>query len=166
MKKILALILATVTLLGTMVMLTSCGDPKVDVNMKMSKIEEALEEEDYTVSTSKTSAPGVKQSLYAYNEDGDRLNIIWYEDVDLAKLTLEEYKLEAEYEKKEAKLEIKALKKYLDLYEDELDDDELEDMEEELEEAEEALEEGDYCYGRKGNVVWYGTADAIEASRG
>ena len=166
MKKILALVLAAVTLLGTMVMLTSCGDPKVDVNMKMSKIEEALEDEDYSVSTAKKPSPGIKQTLYASNEDGDKLTIIWYEEVALAKLALEEYKLEAEYEKKEAKLEIKALKKYLDLYEDELDDDELEELEAELEEYEEALEEDGYCYGRKGNVVWYGTAEAIEASRG
>lgn len=171
MKKILAIVLSAVMLMGAMLTLTSCdlfgGGPKPDVKMSMKKMAAALEDEDYEVQTQKEPSPGVKQALYARNEDGDYLYITWYEDAALAKLEYEQMKLQDEYDEKEAKLELKAMKKYLDLYEKDLEDEVLEEYEEELEEAEEALEEDDdYCFGRKGNVTWKGTKSAVEDSKG
>ena len=168
MKKILAVVLAAVMLMSVMLTLTSCSlfGPKPDVKMSMKKIAKALEDEDYLVSTEKEPDVMIKQYLSAYTED-DSLQIIWFEDTAMAKLYYKELKMDLDHKIESAKLEIKAGEKYLDLYDSDLDDDDAEEREEELEEMEEELEEiKNICIGRKGNVVWKGTKNAIEDSKG
>ena len=164
MKKFLTLMLAVLMLVGSVVVLSSCGaKPKLN----LEKAEEALKDNDYMVSYSDdVDEAGVEESLYAYKE-GNSLVIIKFAKSSTAKLYYQQMKMEQEYEIKSLEFEIKAAKHMLDKYEKELDSDEIDELEDEIKELEKELEEyeEDSVIGRSGKYVWYGTAKAVKDSK-
>ena len=167
MKKILAMALAVVMLMGCVLTFASCGTrPELDID----DAEDNLKEEDYIVSVNDDpSDPMYKATLYASNGD-DSLSIYWFDSASVAKLYYQSIKLAEKQQKEELELEIKTLKKVIKLYEDEYKSSELDNLEDELKDLEKKLKDlksgKDYVYGRSGKVVWYGTKDAIKDSKG
>lgn len=161
--------LALIMLMGCVLTFASCSfgpKPELDID----DAEEALEDENYSVSVNDDpSDPMYEATLSASNED-DYLRIVWFENASVAKLYYKSLKLEREQEIESLKLEIKTLKKVIKLYEDDYKSDELDELEDELKDLEKELDElksnKEYAYGRSGKVVWYGTKDAVEDSKG
>ena len=186
MKKFLSLLLATVLLVACLAF-TGCSLLGAKPELDLETAAENLEDADYFVSFSDDEEDldvNVEAKLYAYEEDGENyISIVTYKDSKSAKLAYQEIKLELEYEKESYnrrvdsyELQIKNINNMMDKYEDELDDEDMIDYYEDmLEEVEDALEEykeeyaeekENYVYGRKGNTVWAGTKDALEATKG
>lgn len=164
MKKFLTLMLAVLMLVGSVVVLSSCGaKPKLN----LEKAEEALKDNDYMVSYSDdVDEAGMEEALYAYKGDNS-LVIIKYAKSSTAKLYYQKMKMELDNEIEALELEIKMAKHMLDKYEKDLDSDEIDELEDEIKELEKELEEyeEDYVVGRSGKYVWYGTAKAVKDSK-
>ena len=164
MKKFLTLMLAVLMLVGSVVVLSSCGaKPKLN----LEKAEEALKDNDYMVSYSDdVDEAGMEEALYAYKDDNS-LVIIKYAKSSTAKLYYQQMKMELDNEIAALELDIKMAKHMLDKYEKDLDSDEIDELEDEIKELEKELEEyeEDYVVGRSGKYVWYGTAKAVKDSK-
>lgn len=137
--------------------------------LNIDDAKDALEDADYSVSYTDDEddlAIGVKERLYAYNDD-DYISIVVYEDAAYAKKQYEAAKIEFEAEIDLIKNSISILEYQLNHYEDDLSSDEIDDIEDEIKELEERLEEYDeeIVHGRSGNIVWYGTKNAAEDSK-
>lgn len=160
MKRILAAILLVVLAFSSVILLSSCGaKPELD----LEEAKDNLEDEKYTVYYDDDAEGGVEESLYASNKD-DFLSVTVYTDAKYAKLQYEELKMEMKQEKENAKLKIKILEYELEEYSKDIDKDE---WKEEIKEYEEELEQmEEIVIGRSGKTVWYGTKDAIKASKG
>ena len=168
MKRIFVAVLALAMVLGSILMLASCGQKPLLI---LEKAEDHLEDEDYSVSYAKRDlGTGVEAYLQAYSDRGnDHLTIIKFEKSSTAKIYYEEIKLEREQELATAELELEYLQKLLKLYEDDLKKSEVhayEDMIDDLEdEIEELKSDEEYVFGRSGKYVWYGTPDALKDSK-
>ena len=163
MKKFLAAILMLIMVLS---MVSCVARPEMD----LEEAKDNLEDEDYRVSYTDDEDDldaGYEEMLMA-SKDDDYLYVVKFGDVKSAKLAYEELKLEREAEIDETKLEIKKIEHLLKKYERDLDSDEIDEYEDELKELEDKLDDmkKEFVYGRSGKVVWYGTADAIDASKG
>ena len=185
MKKFLSMLLATVLLVACLAF-TGCSLFGAKPELDLETAAENLEDADYVVSFSDDEDEldiNVEAQLEAYDEDHENyIYITTYKDSKSAKIAYQAIKLEKNYEKDSYnrridsyELEIKNIKNMLEKYEDELDDEDMLDYYEDmLEEAEDALEERkeeyaeekeNYVYGRKGNTIWIGTKDALEATK-
>lgn len=166
--------------------LTACFGPKPELDLE--NVEDALED-DYSVRYTDDEdylGPNVVAQLQAYEEDVDDdeyANFLYmqeFKDSKSAKLAVKLIELQIEQQIDNVKVEIEAvelqiktityvLEEYEDDMEDEMVDeyeDELDDLEDELEDLQEKLEHyKTISVGRKGNVAWYGTEEAIEASK-
>ena len=101
MKKIISSVLVCVLLIGTMLVLASCGGPNSDPK----KAEAALKDAGYVVVLNDGSAlgglgglalpDGVEATIFA-TKDGEYLAISYYEDADALKDAWDEAKEEAE----------------------------------------------------------------------
>ena len=95
MKKIISSVLVCVLLIGTMLVLASCGGPNADPK----KAEAALKDEGYTVVLNDGSAlgglgglalpDGVEATLVAY-KDGEYIAVSYYDDKDALNKAWEE----------------------------------------------------------------------------
>ena len=171
MKKIIVTLLAAAMLLSCVFVLASCGGGQgAKPELDLEEAAENLEDNDYMVNYSDDEDENynIAEQLYAYNEDGEYLNIVVYKDSKSANIALDSFKAEAEYEKAMIKLQIKYLENILNKYEDDFEDDEeAESIEEEIEELEKELEEfeEEFCYGKSGKTVWKGTKKAVKDSK-
>lgn len=169
MKKIVSLILALVMALGCTLALTSCGDsPELDFN----KAKLNLEALDYFVTVYENEDVlreeyiGANKALYAKKDD-EKLYIAEFENSSSAKLYVEKYELELERKIEYAELEIEYYEHLLDEYAGQLDSEDIDDYNDEIKELKKDLEEYENeVVGRSGNIAWYGTKAAVEASRG
>ena len=173
MKKWLSAILCIVTVLMCVLVFASCAaKPELDLETAA----ENLEDEDYNVQYSDDEDEldvNVAERLTASKSNGDDyddyeyIQITVYKDVKSAKAMYEMLKLQQEVSKKSMKNEIEQLKNKLATYEDDLENEDIDDIEDEIEELEESLERlEEIVYGRSGKTVWYGTKDAIDATKG
>ncbi len=146
--------------------LASCGaTPKFD----LEKAAENLERRDYRVyyeDDYDEDEPYYKESLYA-SKSGESVSIMKFNDLRTAKLYYKALKLEHESGIKELKLQIRALQWEKLRYAGKLDSDQKEDLQEEIDELKDELEEAkkEVSYGRIGNIVWYGTEEAIKDTK-
>ena len=163
MKKFLALLLVLVMTFA----LASCSlfsKPELDLD----DAQDNLEDEDYSVryeDDEDNLGAGVEEYLSAYDDKDNYLRITVYASAKLAKLDYKARKLQIDTQIKETKLEIQQIEYLLENYKKDLDDpsdykDQLKDLEKELEQLEEMV------VGKSGKTVWYGTKDAINASKG
>ena len=166
MKRILAAILLVVLVFSSVIVLSSCG-AKPKLNLEVAK--ENLEEEGYSVSYDDDSSTlGVKETLSARESNGENeINVVVCTTVKYAKLKYEELKMQLNNSKENYKLQIKTLKYKLRAFSKDLSSSEKEAYEESIERYEENLKEmNDIVIGRSGKTVWYGTKDAIKATKG
>lgn len=166
-------ILVVLCLFMFLFVLSSCNEkPKLDFN----KAKENLEDEGYLITyvdNSEFLEINEKKSLYGYVDeeygyvDEEFIIITEFRDLKSARLFLKY--LESEYDKttESLKAELNMYKHTLNKYDKELTSEEMDDLKEEIRELEEELEEyeEDYKCGRSGKIVWYGTEDAIEATK-
>ena len=167
MKKLLAMALALVMLMGCVLAFASCGSkPETDID----DAEDNLKDEGYSVSANDDPSDPMYKATLTASKDDEYLRIVWFDSAAVAKLYYQSLQLEEKYEKEELELQIKTLKKVIKLYDDEYKSDELDELEDELKDLEKELKDlkkGDsYVYGRSGKMVWYGTKDAIKDSKG
>ena len=110
---------------------------------------------------------GASEVLFAQGNDSDSnmaLFIIVYESAELARINYKLYKNTIDYEKNEIELEIDLLTYEIDNFD--LSPSEKEYYSENVKELEEKLEEAEnVVVGIKGNILWYGTKEAVKASR-
>lgn len=169
MKKILSRLFLMVTFLGFTVALVGCGaKPELDFD----EAKKNLEAKDYFVAVNDKEElleVNVVKTLHAHSlENNDyRLYMTEYADKKSAKLAYEEIKAEYETAIEALKREIKEYENILKKYEDKLDSDEIDHYEDEIKDLEKELEElkEDSAYGRSGKVVWYGSVEAVEATK-
>lgn len=170
MKKLLAVLLVLTMLVGTLA-LTSCGaKPELDLD----DAKDALEDAEYTVmveddkDTLKEMIPGLVEMLSARDKDGDNTIYIYvFDNAKTAKLFYQQMTVSRDQEIEEKELMIKFYEHILDTYENDLSSDEISEYEDELKELKKDLEESkdEFCYGRSGKTVWYGTEKAVEATK-
>lgn len=173
MKRIIVTLLAAAMLLSCVFVLASCGGgqgPKPELDLE--EAEKNLDKEDYMVSFSDDKddfedTPWIEARLSASN-DGDFLYIVVYNDSKMADLAFEEIKAEIANEIDAMKRTIKEYERILSKFEDDLDSDDVDDYEDKIKEIEKELEEyeDEYCYGKSGKTIWYGTKTAVEDSKG
>lgn len=169
MKKIISLLLALVMAVGCMLAVTSCGaEPELDfavaeANLKLagysvnSRVFEDDVERVKTLSASKEISDDVKETIV----------ITEYADATLAKLALEQQELGFEMEKKAIELYVEYYEHLIDEYASSYSAEKLADMKEKLNDYKVDLEMAEnYVFGRSGNIVYYGTKAAIEATKG
>ena len=164
-RKIVSLLALTLIMLMAILMSSCTPVPPKDLD----KIEDALEDEDYTVYYSDDEdelGVGITEQLYATNDD-DTLAIIKFETTKLANLYYEELKLSNDQKIENLKLEIKKTKYILKHFEDDLTNDEIDSYEDQLKDLEKKLEKSksEYVIGKSGKTIWYGNVDAIKDSR-
>ena len=100
------------------------------------------------------------------SEDDNMLLIAVFESNELAKIYYKQMKNQLDAMIKNTKLQIQLLEYKLE-NSDDLTDDEIEDFKEEIEDYKEDLKEyRNYVIGREGDTFWYGTKDAVKASKG
>ncbi len=168
MKKIISLLLALVMAVGCMLAVTSCGaEPELDfvvaeANLKLagysvnSRVFEDDVERVKTLSASKE-----------INDIEDTIVITEYTDSTLAKLALEKQELSFEMEKQAIELYIEYYEHLIDEYASSYSAEKLADLKEKLNDYKVNLEMAEnYVIGRSGNIVYYGTKAAIEATKG
>ena len=193
MKKIIVTLLAAAMLLSCTLAFSACSlfnpQPETDLEEAMENLEDADYEVDYEEEVDEV---GISEQLSAFNEDGDRITIIVFEDKKLAELEYDKYKLTEKmedemekaaekdakkhgedynqslvvekYEEKSDKLAYEYAKHMLDKYDDELSDEEIENYEDIVDRY--ANGEPEIIFGKSGKVFWYGTKQAIEDSKG
>ena len=167
MKKNLLKVFFVACLMVLTLTLASCGaTPKFD----LEKAAENLERRDYWVNYEEDyddeDEPQIKEYLSAH--DGDQsITIIKFNDLRSAKLYYKIMKIEYEAELKELKLGLKAYRWAKIRYAGKLDSDQKEDLQEEIDELKDELEEGkkEITFGRIGNIVWYGSEEAIKDTK-
>ena len=178
MKKMTLKLTALAILVCNLFLLSSCGLFVKKPNFDLADAEDNLKDEDYSVvylDDEDSLGIGIVEMLRA-SKDDDMVYVCVYEKQKLADLAYEEYKLQYEAEVDSYELQIKEYKYMIKAYADELEDKDgsgdydnmLEQYEEKLEDLEEELEElkENYVFGKKGKTVWYGTKDAIDATKG
>ena len=168
MKKILAAALALLMVLGSVLLLASCGPKPLLI---LEKAEDNLRDEDYTVFYQKSDIDtGVAAYLEASSYRGDdRLTIVKFEKSSTAKLYYEELELEHAHSLETKELRLEYLKKLLKTYEHDLKNNEIEEYEDQIKDLEDEIDDmknnKDYVFGRSGKYVWYGTPDALKDSK-
>ena len=168
MKKIITAILALAMIISCVAVFASCGGPKpkldldkAEANLKAAKYSVTHNDDADSLSAEK------KETLYAYDDDDNYINIYVFNDKKSAKLYYESLELDLEASIDETKLEIKYIKNMIKKYSDDLNSITIKAYEEELKELEEELEElKDIVIGRSGKTVWAGTKEAIKATKG
>lgn len=174
MKRILAIAMALLMLLCSILTFASCGSkshgetPELELEDAADNLEDNDYQVDYIDDEDDLSVE-VEAKLVAENFKGDRITITLYKDTSMAKLAYEKLELEHKQEIEELELQIKNYEHLIKTYDDDLKSSEihlLEDMIEELEEKIEDLENYDNeTFGRDGKYVWYGTPDAVEDTK-
>ncbi len=168
MSKFFKISVAVLLLICSLLSFCSCASrPLLD----LKEAAENLEDEGYVVTyndDAEDSDPSEQEYLYAYGDSDDRLVITVFTHSRMATLRYESLKMSYENNIDSIKLQIETLKYEIKKYGDDLDDDELDELEDELDELEDELEyyKEDYCIGKSGKTVWYGTKDAIKDSKG
>lgn len=173
MKKFLALILASVMILGSMLAFTSCKEKAPALNYDDAK--EALEDAGYSFyeDEEESEDPVYEAKLQAFrheDEESDRLEIYWFENEAVAKLYYKGIKMEKEQQIEQIEFEIKFLKKCKKEHKNDYRSTEMEELDDEIKELKNELKiiknDKEVSFGIDGNVVWKGTNTAIEDSRG
>ena len=172
MKKILSLLLALVMLVTCFMALSACA-PRPYLK-DLEEAAENLKDAKYDVYYSdkedelkKWYGFGVVEALDADDADDNELVVVVFETSKLARLHYEEKKLAMEYSKDSLEQNIKKVKHILKKYGDDLKSAEEDYYKELLEQYEEQLDMlKDVVIGISGKTVWYGTKDAIKASKG
>lgn len=169
MKKIFSLILVLVMATSCLLALTSCGDePELDLtiaeaNLTVNGYSVNIYDEDLSVN--------VARYLYAGKEITDDvreyLYIYEYKDSKSAELALEMRELEWEEEKEAEEYMIEWLEYCLENFASELDADDIANYNKRIANYRlEIAEIEELVCGRSGNIFWYGTKAAVEASKG
>lgn len=159
MKKILSLLLVLVTMLAVCTSLVACSGPKPTLDI--DRAQQNLERNGYDVYVRDGEDLGglvgaaIEARLSAHDEDDNEIYIYEFKDEKAAKLYYNDVKIY--YGKNSA--EYKFYKRYLKKYGDDMTRDERKDVAEYIEELEE------YVCGRSGKYVWYGTKDAVNATK-
>ena len=159
MKKILSLLLVLVTMLAVCSSLVACGGAKPNLDFDSAK--QNLEENGYSAHVEDGEEYGgyrgaaTEQRLFAYDKDDNYIYIYEFKDEKAAKLYYNDAKIY--YGKNSA--EYKFYKYYLKKYGDDMTSDERKDVADYIEELE------NYVVGRSGKYVWYGTKDAVNATK-
>ena len=166
MKRIFATVLALLMVLGSIMMLASCGTkPKLN----LEKAEENLDDADSIVQYEDDEDElsfTMEEKLEAYDGDNS-ITIIKYKKASTAKLEYAELKQEYDSQVKYYENRIKYYKHIIEAYEDDLKSSEIDDYEDRLKDAEDSLEEleEEAAFGRSGKYVWYGTMDALKDTK-
>lgn len=162
-------ILALLMIVSMIFVFTACSaKPELDFDDAKKNLEEA----GYTVviyDDKDELDVGEAEKLMAYSEDGDDfIYITKYQNAKYAKLVYEMAKHIYDTGIEEIELEIEQIEYILDKFDMDLTSSEIDKYEDELKELYADLEEAkqENAFGRKGKVVWVGTAKAIEKSKG
>ena len=168
LTRALLLLLITCTLVLT---LSSCALFKPKPKTDLTKAAANLEACGYTVTLSTTdNGVGIVKRLYASKVVGDKteyISMTEWETAKLAKFDHKENKLEYEEELEYGELGLEYAEYMVKKYSHKLTSDELDNYKEALNEGEKEMKEfkEDYSFGRKGKVTWYGTKNAIKATK-
>ena len=168
MKKFIAVLLVLAVLAGAAYYVVNFVINKPNMS-DLDALKEKLEKADYMVSYTENgeSGDGIIEYFMATNEESeDALVIMVFDDKEYAKLYYRELKIRLDYTMKSLELQIDQYEYMLEKDED-LSESEIERYEKYIEDAEEDLEHyKDIILVRQGDTIWYGTKDAIKASRG
>ncbi|MBE6586446.1 MAG: hypothetical protein E7645_08035 [Ruminococcaceae bacterium] len=166
MKKNIIKLLAVILMLCCVLPLASCDQQKPPLDI--DAVEENLKAAGYEVHiTVDGQTAGIKESLYAVDGNGNTLSLIVCEKASSAKLYFEIIMLGHEQELEELQYNIQRYRHLLKIHEEEGSEEPLKAMEKNLAQAESDLEKKkkEASIGRSGNVVWFGTKDAVETSK-
>ena len=167
-KSILAAILAAMMLLA----LTSCSllSPKPETDFSDAK--KALEAAGYTVSVSETNSgdidqKGIVKVLYAYSDDHeDYIYIFLCETAATAKYCKKLYNNLFDENNKYIKARLDYQEHLLKKYGDDMTDEERNEIRSSIKSSEQRLENSKkQSVGSSGKVFWYGTKDAVKATK-
>ena len=164
MKRFFKSLVAILIILSTLLAITSCARP----NMDLEDAEEALKDEGYSVTYNDDPGdPSMAEYLRA-SKDEDSIYIYVFETAKAANLYYESIKTYREYQIESLKLQIKTIKYELRAFEDDMKSEEIDALEDQLKELEKELKEykNDYVIGKWGKTVWSGTKDALKDSKG
>lgn len=164
MKRFFKSLVAILIILSTLLAITSCARP----NMDLEDAEEALKDEGYSVTyNDDPSSLGQEEYLRA-SKDDDYIYVYVFETVKAANLYYESLKMSREYTIEALKHQIKTIKYQLRAFEDDMKSEEIDELEDELKDLEKQLKEykNDSVIGKWGKTVWSGTKDALKDSKG
>ena len=168
MKKLLAELFTGLLAVVCLFTICACAPaPTLDIN----EAKKTLEENGYEVSVTDEDfyeyEYAMEKMLSAYHEDyDDGIYIYEFKDKGMAKKYYEEKKASFDLELKELKALIETKEYYLKEYSDKISSDEIDEIEDSIKECKNDLEEAEeIVFGHNGNFVWYGTKDAIEATK-
>ena len=172
MKNALKKLLATALVMLMLATFCSCSlfTPKPETDFSDAK--KALENAGYTATVGLSDYDAdyaIKNKLYASKDAGDYeyIYIIEFKDSTTAKKYYKRMQMSDKIDIMEEETEIDFYKHILKKYKKDLTSSEIEDLEEDIEDWKEDLKEykKEYVSGRSGNFVWYGTKNAIEATK-
>lgn len=165
MKKFWAKLISGLLAVACLLSISACA-PVLNID----KAKKALEGNGYVVEVSDEYSyygEAVEKVLYARHEDYDEyLYMLEFNDATMANKYYQEQKVSYDMEIKELKKIIEAREYYLKKYKDKIYSDEITEWEDEIKECKEELEYAkELVVGRSGKFVWYGTKDAVNATK-
>ena len=164
MKRFFKSLVAILIILSTLLAITSCARPTMD----LEDAEEALKDEGYSVSYNDDPSDHDKAEYLRASKDDDYIQVYVFETVKAANLYYESLKMSREFEIDSLKHQIKTIKYKLRAFEDDMKSEEIDALEDQLKELEKDLKEmkEDVVIGKWGKTVWVGTKDALKDSKG
>ncbi|MBE5739792.1 MAG: hypothetical protein E7349_02925 [Clostridiales bacterium] len=165
------------TLLSCLLMIIStlsicCCAPKPALDIDDAK--DALEDADYDVEfitnpdTDEVEfAESIDKYLTAEGENDEYICMILFDSATMAKKYYNTLLYSVESEIKQMEANIKACEYYLKKYDEKIKSDERDEIEDWIKEDKKDIEkyEEEYCIGRSGKLVWYGSIDAIKDTK-
>ena len=170
MKKIFSLLLAVVMVVGCMLTVTSCGaEPELEFTVAEAHLKLAgySVQTAYTPEQAKEFGLGIVKGISARNSDTDDFLMIGeFDSSSTAKLFVEEYEMNIKHKIEQYEISIESYEHMLEEYGSQLSSSELQQYNESLANARKSLATYESAIvGRSGNIAWYGTEAAIEASK-
>lgn len=170
MKKIFSLLLAVVMIVGCMLAVTSCGaEPELEFTIAEANLKLAgySVQTAYTPEQAKDFGLGIVKGISARNSDTeDFLQIAEFDSSSTAKLYVEQYEIQIEQKIAKYELKIEYYEYMLEEYGSQLSSSELQQYNESLANYRKNLANYETrVVGRSGNIAWYGTEAAVEASK-
>lgn len=167
-KTLLSCILVIIT---TLSMLCSCTPkPVFDIDAAKDALEDAGYDVEFVSNPDDSDmdfAEAIKKRLEAYGENDEYICMILFDSATMAKKIYDTIIFEMDSAIKQLKAEIKAYEYYLKKYKNKIKSDERDDLEDKIKEARKEMEKykEEYCIGRSGKLVWYGSIDAIKDTK-
>lgn len=165
MKKLFYFLAIGMLLVCCLFNFVSCASAKPELDLEAAK--KALEDRGYTVELREVYPDdGIEETLSAHSGD-DTIEIIVCKDATIAKHYYELIKSSYDAELKSVESPLKIYKRLFKVYPDDFDSDDIEMFEDDIQDLTKELKDlkEDYAIGRKGNIVWCGTINAIEDTK-